>query len=238
MTASGSGSGHRIIAWLIHLLTALGAVIGMMALLAVFEGDYRAALWWLVLALFVDGIDGPLARHFKVTKALPGFNGDTLDEVIDYFTYAIIPAVFVYMVGLVPPGWGLVTAGVILLASLYYYGNSEQKSEDYFFKGFPVLWNVAIFYLYILQLDPWVNLGIIAFCVILSFVPVYFVHPARVVFLRKTTLFISVIWGIANLALLMTYDGKVPGMLMLISLICLAYLVGVGLWRTFKGPFH
>ncbi len=236
MTGSGSGSGHRLIAWLIHLLTALGAVIGMMALLAIFEGDYHASLWWLVLALFVDGIDGPLARHFNVTKVLPGFNGNTLDEVIDYFTYAIIPAIFAYMVGLVPAGWGLVAAGMILLSSLYYYGNSDQKSEDYFFKGFPVVWNIVVFYLYILQMSLWVNLGVFTLCVILSFVPIYFVHPARVVFWRKITLPVTILWGVANLVILITYERKEPGWLMVISLVCLTYLIGIGLWRTVKGP--
>jgi phosphatidylcholine synthase len=236
MTEPTTSRSRQAIAWSIHLLTGLGAVIGMMAVIAIAEQQYHKALLWLVLAMVVDGVDGPLARLFKVKNALPHFNGDTVDDVIDYFTYVVIPAVFLYQTGLVPHGWGLIAAGMILLVSLYFWGNDTHKSEDWFFQGFPAVWNIVVFYLYVLQMPPWVNLVLVIFLALLSFAPIYFVHPARVVFMRKATMTVTLLWGVVNFAILMTYERTEPGWLMVISLAFLIYLCAIGIWRTIKGP--
>ncbi len=45
---------------------------------------------WLGLALFVDGIDGTLARKARVLEYTPNVDGRTLDNVIDFFTYVAV----------------------------------------------------------------------------------------------------------------------------------------------------
>jgi phosphatidylcholine synthase len=59
---------------------------------------------WLALAFVVDGIDGPLARHFDVKTNAPEIDGVLMDLIIDFLTYVVIPAYALYASGLLP-GW-------------------------------------------------------------------------------------------------------------------------------------
>ncbi|MEM9493539.1 MAG: CDP-alcohol phosphatidyltransferase family protein, partial [Myxococcota bacterium] len=110
-------------AWAVHAFTASGAVLGFLALIAIIEGDLRAVFLWLGLALFVDGIDGTLARRARVREVTPEVDGATLDNVIDYFNYVAVPAMMVYWFGLVPDGWATVTAATIMAVSCYTFAN-------------------------------------------------------------------------------------------------------------------
>ena len=92
------------IAWAVHAFTTCGIIAGFLALVAVLKGDAVAAFMWLGLALFVDGIDGSLARRARVREYTPNFDGASLDYVIDYFTYVAVPAVMVYWFNMVPLG--------------------------------------------------------------------------------------------------------------------------------------
>lgn len=56
----------RLKALSVHLLTATGAVLSMLAMLAAVEERWSLMFLWLVLALVVDGVDGPLARRYDV----------------------------------------------------------------------------------------------------------------------------------------------------------------------------
>ena len=82
----------QIRAILVHLLTATGAVFAMLAMLAATKGEWSLMFLWLVVAFAVDGIDGPLARHYHVKRYAPQFDGVLLDLIIDYLTYVFIPA--------------------------------------------------------------------------------------------------------------------------------------------------
>ena len=56
-------------AWLVHLYTATGALAAFFGTLAVFSGNYRAALLWMVGATLVDATDGVLARKAEIGRA-------------------------------------------------------------------------------------------------------------------------------------------------------------------------
>ena len=226
---------RRVQAACVHLLTASGAALGFLALLAVEEARWRAAFLWLFASLLVDGADGWLARRVRVKEVLPWFDGHLVDYVVDYLTYVVIPALLAYRAGLLPDGLGLPAAIFILLVSTYTYGNLDAKTEDSYFLSFPGLWNFVVFYLFILGLSPWINLGIVALFGVLSFVPVCFVHPFRVQDLPRLTR--------AMAALLIAVDGVIlfqlpdpSPWLVAVSLIPLAFYAGLGLWRTFRPP--
>lgn len=189
-------------AWAVHAFTASGIVLGFLALVAILEGDRIAAFLWLGLALFVDGIDGTLARRARVREVTPQFDGATLDNVIDYFTYVVVPAMMVYWFDLVPAGWETATAAGIMAVSLYTFANAGMKTSDYYFAGFPALWNLVVLYFHIMQSDPWVNLAVIAICGVLTFVPWKYVHPLRVRDWRAVTIPMTVLWGGTTLRLL------------------------------------
>jgi phosphatidylcholine synthase len=200
--ARAHGRKQKAAAWAVHAFTASGIVLGCLALMATLEGDRLAAFLWLGLALFVDGIDGTLARKARVREVIPQFDGGTLDNVIDYFNYVAVPAVMVYAFGLVPAGWETWTAAFIMAVSCYTFANVNMKTSDYYFEGFPALWNLVVLYLFVLQTGVWTNLVVIGVCGVLTFVPLKYVHPLRVKDWRAITLPMTVLWAATSLRLI------------------------------------
>lgn len=182
-------------AWAVHAFTASGVVTALLAIAALIAGDLRLALLWLGAALIIDGFDGPMARKVRVSEYAPRFDGAILDHVIDYLTYAVIPALLIYRFALVPEGWGILAAAYIMTTSLYCFGNREMKTDDNYFSGFPAAWNLVVLYFYILGSGSWLNLVIVAGLGILTFVPLKFIHPFRVATLRPLTLAVTALWA-------------------------------------------
>ena len=137
----------KLVAFLIHGFTASGMIAVLLSLDAIWQGDAKLAMLWLWAALLIDGLDGPLARWAKVSERLPHIDGAILDYVIDYMSYCVLPAVMIYRFGLVPEGYELPIAGLILVASLYVFANRDLKTAENDFRGFPALWNIVVFYL-------------------------------------------------------------------------------------------
>ena len=196
-------------AWAVHAFTATGIVLGLFSLFATFQGNQLNAFLWLGLALFVDGIDGSLARRFHVRELTPHFDGATLDVVVDYISYTFIPALMVYFFAMVPHGFGIMTACFIALTSLYCFANTNMKTSDYYFEGFPAVWNIVVLYMHILRTPEWVNLAVIALCGVLTFVPWKYVHPLRVARFRPATIAATVVWSFTSFWLIFTAE-KTP----------------------------
>ena len=112
----------RLKALSVHLFTATGAVFAMLAMLAAVEEKWPLMFGWLVVAFIVDGIDGPMARKIEIKRILPNWSGDVLDAVIDYATFVMIPAVGLYLSGLIGEPWSGVAA-----ASLGVLGELQEK---------------------------------------------------------------------------------------------------------------
>ena len=145
---------QTLLAWLVHMFTASGAILALLALLAVEDGEWGLALMWLLVALVVDGVDGSLARWARVSERAARVDGDTLDLVIDYLTYVFVPTLFMWRAGLIPEALAPWLAAGILLSSLYLFARTDMKTEDGYFRGFPALWNLVAFYLFVLQPGP------------------------------------------------------------------------------------
>lgn len=187
----------------VHIFTATGAVLGFFALTATARGAYETAFLWLGAALLVDGLDGPLARYFYVKQTLPRISGESLDLVIDYLTYVIVPAFMVYEAGLVPAGSAGIAAGAMMLTSLFHFADNRSKTTDGFFVGFPTLWNLFVLYAFVLQPAPEVVLAGIALFSVLTFVPLKWGHPVRVRAYRWLTLTVTGVWSVAAIAALL-----------------------------------
>ena len=80
-------------AFAIHILTCLGGVCALQAVLAFVTMSPEAGFAWLGLALVIDGIDGPLARRVDVKRHAPHLHGDVLDLVVDFLTYVFAPVI-------------------------------------------------------------------------------------------------------------------------------------------------
>ena len=166
-------------AYAVHLFTASGLVVAFYALLAIEREDYRAAMLLLIVTLVIDGIDGTFARLARVREVLPEMDGKYIDYVIDFFTYAILPAYFFYKGIDVPETWRMPLVALILLVSAIYYGRTNMSDGTHFI-GFPVLWNMVVFYLYfVLDAGAWWNVVIVVTCAVLHFVPILFAYPSR-----------------------------------------------------------
>jgi phosphatidylcholine synthase len=221
----------RALAWLVHLVTASGAVWGFLALVAIMEHRWQASFWWIAAAVFVDSVDGSLARLFRVKGVLPGFNGELLDNMVDYFTYVVVAAFLVFEAGLLPAGWELAGCAAILLASAYQFCQGDAKTSDHLFKGFPSYWNVVAFYLFVLNLNQWLNLAFLILLALLVFVPIRYVYPSRTSTLWPLTIVLSLLWGVAALVIL----SQIPEpsrWLIWLSLLYLLYYIGLSLYLT------
>ncbi len=233
------------IAWSVHAFTTFGIVAGFLALVAVLKGDAFTAFVWLGVALFVDGVDGSLARKARVNEYTPNFDGASLDLVIDYFTYVAVPALMIYWFNMVPldwifsgTTWSLIAAVIVMAVSCYTFANVGMKSSDYYFVGFPAIWNVVVLYFYLFSTGAIVNLVTVIALAILTFIPVKFVHPLRVTHWRSITIPMTVLWAAMVLSLIL--DKRTPGDGGLAETIELAllgissvYFAWISLWRTF-----
>jgi phosphatidylcholine synthase len=156
----------RTAAFSVHVFTAFGAGIGLLALLEGVREHWAAMFTWLGVALVVDALDGPIARRLDVVRLLPNWSGDVLDLVVDFVTY------------------------------VFYFADRRMKSADNHFRGFPGLWNLAAFYLFLLHPSPLLSSLGIAVLIASTFIPFHVVHPVRVVRLRWLTLSLLAIWAV------------------------------------------
>jgi len=218
----------RIFAFSVHILTAAGAAVALLALLAATHGDWPLMFLWLGVALVIDAIDGPLARAVNITEVLPNWAGDTLDLVVDYTTYVFVPAYAVAAGHLMPDTLAIPSAAAIAVTGTLYFANRQMKTSDNFFRGFPAVWNLVAFYLLLLRPAPAVAAGVVALFAVLTFVPIRFVHPFRVRRLRTVTVALLTLW--AALALAAVKQGLAPEPWITIGLGALGcYFLGVGL---------
>ena len=150
---------------------------------------------WLGLALFIDGIDGPLARRFRVRELLPNWSGDALDFVVDFITYVFVPALVIAESDLVWKPVAVLLAAAVVTSSALYFADSRMKTADNYFRGFPAIWNAAVLTLFVMQWPPVVaSLVIVAF-IVLTFVPVRVLHPMRVVRGRMFNIGVTLVWS-------------------------------------------
>ena len=231
----GAGADGRIAAWAIHALTAAGAVLALLALAAVESGRAREALVWLLAALVIDGVDGTLARHARVSERLPRIDGPALDLVVDYLTYVFVPAWFLWRLGAFPAPVALPLTALILLSALYTFARRDMKTRDGYFRGFPALWNVVALYLYVAAPPPWLAAAVAIVLIVMTFAPVHVVHPFRVRDFGMGPPAAASIWGLATLSLLLPLDDRSRDVALGVSLAAAAVLVAMGLVRTVRG---
>jgi phosphatidylcholine synthase len=194
-------------AFSVHILTALGAGLALLALLEAVREHWTAMFWWLAAALVVDAVDGPLARRLDVVRVQPNWSGEVLDLVVDFVTYVFVPAYAITASGLLLPlAAPLLGVGIAVTGALY-FADRRMKAADNHFRGFPGLWNVAAFYLFLLHPEPILSsLGVVTL-IALTFAPFHVVHPVRVVRLRWLTLTLMAVWAVlAVIALARDFD--------------------------------
>jgi len=223
----------RLRAASVHILTAVGAVLALLALRAAHQADWQMMFVWLGVALIVDAIDGPLARLFDVKAVLPRFSGERLDLIVDYLTYVAIPAFVLTETTLLPEAFQLPAAIAILLSGLFHVSDVNGKTKEGFFVGFPAIWNIVLLYLFVLGLPAVAAAAAVSGLVLLTFVPILYVHPFRVVHLRILTGLITLAWIIvAAMAVANPFPSALWIKIALLT--AAAYFAAVGLSRSLR----
>ncbi len=216
---------RKTLAWSVHLFTGTGAVWGFLTLLAIWENNFKLAIVYIVVAMFVDGFDGTLARWFRVKEYAKGVDGGLMDNIIDYLNYVVVAALLLIKVpNLMPAGFEMAAAISILLTSAYQFSQTDAKTdnESYFFKGFPSLWNFLVVYMMLLGMNAWINFAMLVVCNVLVFVPVKYLYPTRNARLRRFTLGFTYLYGVIGVWGLLQYPN-VPEWVAPASFVYVAY---------------
>jgi phosphatidylcholine synthase len=225
--------GKLALAWLVHLYTALGAVIAFLTIILIEQLKFQEAFWLMSLAVVIDATDGTFARVTRVKEIIPWFDGDRLEDIIDYANYVIVPCWFFIHADLLPAEDALWLASLPLLASAYGFCQKEAKTGDHFFLGFPSYWNIIAFYFYVLRSPPWINAFAILLLSILVFVPIKYIYPSRSPHFRILTNSVGILWAIAVLIIIYLLPGP-PRSLIFISMLFPAYYILLSLWLGFR----
>jgi phosphatidylcholine synthase len=219
-----------VAAFAVHVFTASGAGCALIALISAVNTDWRQMFAWLGVALIIDGVDGTFARRFRVAEVLPRWSGDVLDLVVDILTYVFVPAYAIAASGLLPKPAAIPLGIVIVVTGSLYFADRQMKTSDYYFRGFPAIWNVAAFYLFLVKPAPWLGALAIAALAALTFVPFHVMHPIRIAHLRVLTTAAMVVWAL--LAIAAVVQNLDPGFWTVVALCLLAaYFVCVGFFR-------
>jgi phosphatidylcholine synthase len=221
-----------ILAWLVHLYTALGVVVAFIAVLSIEQGDFRSAFFLMALAVALDATDGTLARAARVKELIPWFDGEALDGIVDYFNYVIVPALFLFRANLLPAADALWLTMLPLLASAYGFCHKSAKTADQFFLGFPSYWNIVVFYLYVLKTPLWLNAFLVIALSALVFVPMKYIYPSRSPRFRIQTNVLGGLWA-ANVLYVIYALPEPPRSLVFASLIFPAYYTALSLWLEY-----
>ncbi|MCR9141389.1 MAG: CDP-diacylglycerol O-phosphatidyltransferase [bacterium] len=237
---------HRLAAFGVHLFTASGAIFALLALRAIALDEYPLVFFWMGAALVVDSVDGTMARAAKVKEVYPNLDGALMDNIVDYLNYVIVPAYLLIETDLLAvalpralvldslPGlFSLFGASLIVLSSAYQFCRTDAKTADNYFTGFPSYWNVAVFYLYVIDLAPALNFAVLVVLSALVFIPVRYIYPSRTAAFFKSTLVLTALWMAAIIAIASLYPAA-PDWLVMGSLVYVLYYFGLSVFLTLR----
>lgn len=224
---------RHILANSIHVLTAIGAALALLALFSAAQGDWNHMFLWLLAALVVDGIDGPLARKVDTKTNAPRIDGVLLDLVVDFLTYVFVPVFALVQAGMVPGWTGWLCALSITIVSALYFADTRMKTEDASFEGFPGCWNMVALVFFALEPPVWAMVTVMLILTPAMFLPIRFVHPVRTKRWRLITLPVTFAWIVFSVLLLVgTYAHWMGTGLILTSL----YLLSAGAVQQILPP--
>lgn len=225
--ATEHGTGALLRAWSVHVFTASGAVVGLLAIEAAARLDFQASVLWMLLALFIDAVDGSMARAARVSEVVPGIDGRRLDDIVDYLNYVIVPVAFLIWLGAID---SIFVAAAPVLASAYGFSQADAKTEDHFFVGFPSYWNVVAIYVWAFELDGLLVATLLVLLAAAVFIPLKYVYPSRMRSLWWTTNLGAGLWTLVLAAATAMPELAARWNIMEASLVYPAWYVGLSFW--------
>jgi phosphatidylcholine synthase len=222
----------------LHVMTASGAVAGLLALQAVIDGNIRGALLWLVVCQVLDGLDGPIARKIDVVIHAPRVDGYVLDLIVDYLTCVVVPVALLVRLQILPHEFQTLIAGLILLLSALWFSRTDIETEDHWFNGFPAVWNLAVPTYLVLDLKPNTVAVVTLILCFSQLTMIKFPHIIRVQAFRYITLPFGILY-IGNLFYLSwSYSNETGIHHQVLSEVLMSvfplYIAVISIWRTMK----
>lgn len=231
---------QKILAWSVHAFTASAACLGLLTLIKIYQHDYKNALWLMVATIVIDALDGTLARLVGVKKILPDLDGALLDNLVDYVNYVITPCFFLFVKSdMLPEAFSPFVLIAIIITSSYQFCQSDAKTPDHFFKGFPCYWNIAVFYMFIFNTSMAFNAWFLSLFCVLIFVPIKYVYPSRLDYLTESKLLkvmmhgFSITYGLCSGIILWIYPD-VNTVCLLLSLAYITLYFSLSFYRTYS----
>lgn len=222
---------RKCLGWAVHAYTGSGLVLAAWVASLLLQTErtsdtYRLCFLLMLVAMIIDATDGTLARAVRIKEAVPGFDGRRLDDLVDFLLYTCLPLMLIDRAGLLPEGyrWVLIVA---LVASAYGFCQTDIKTEDGAFLGFPSYWNIVAFYLFELAITgPWA-VGVILLLSVLTFVPSRYAYPTQPGKVNRLMLLLSVPWGLLVTAtLVLDWDEATTRTMVQVSLLYPALYLG------------
>ena len=236
MNSSLTAQQSKRAGYVLHVMTASGAVAGMLALEAVISGHLRAALLWLIVCQVLDGLDGPIARKLDVTIHASRIDGHILDLVVDYLTCVVVPVALLLSQGLLPSHYATAVAALIFLSSALWFARTDQETPDHWFNGFPAVWNLAIPTMLILGSDKNEVLMVSVVLCALQLTNFKIPHLVRVGTLRAITLPLTALYLIDLTFLSWNFSelsgDKINSIQRIFLIAFPVYIAGLSIWRT------
>lgn len=197
---------RKCLGWAVHAYTASGLVLaaGIVSLLLQPERTtetYRTCFLLMLVAVIVDSTDGTLARAIRIKEVVPEFDGRRLDDLVDFLLYTCLPLMLIDRAGLLPEGWRWVLVAA-LVASTYGFCQTDIKTEDGSFLGFPSYWNIVAFYLFALPIAGEWAVALILGLGALTFVPSRYPYPTQPGRLNRLLFLLGVPWAVLLTAIL------------------------------------
>jgi phosphatidylcholine synthase len=231
---------HYLAAWCVHLFTASAACIGVFTLAKIYQHEYIFALWLMAITVFIDAVDGSLARLVRIKYILPKIDGALLDNIVDFVNYVITPCFFLLVKpDMLPQEYSIIIISAITITSAYQFCQADAKTPDHFFKGFPCYWNIAVFYMFILNTSMNFNAFLLSLFCVLIFVPVKYVYPSRLDYLTDSKILkllmhcCSTLYGISSACLLIYYP-QINNIWLCLSLGYIGMYLFLSFYRTYS----
>ncbi len=121
-----------------NIFTTGNLISGFLSIISAAEGDPTQAAWFIILAGFMDALDGKVARFSKAASAF----GKELDSLADMISFGVAPAFLIYTFKLNVLGkWGWIIGMVYISASAFRLARFNllaQSEEKKNFMGLPV----------------------------------------------------------------------------------------------------
>ncbi|WP_020471254.1 CDP-alcohol phosphatidyltransferase family protein [Zavarzinella formosa] len=200
-----------VFGWMVHFYTACGMLVAAWIAMILMRTeltpeDVRSCFLLMLLATLIDATDGTLAKLVRIKETIPSFDGRRLDDLTDFLTYTCLPLWMIDRFGMLPEGfrWLLLLA---LLASAYGFCQTNIKTPDGSFVGFPSYWNIVAVYCYLLPITGWHAVLFIGFFSFMTFVPSRYPYPTQPGRLNMVMLALSVPWiGLLLAVFLKTWE--------------------------------